>query len=373
VTEQIGRDIGVGLSGGGYRAMLYHLGALWRLNDAGLLPRLAAVSSVSGGSITAGVLGMAWKDLELDAAGRAANFRPLVVDPIVEMSKRGVDVASVLSGFFIPGVISRRVVARYRRRLFHDSTLGDLPDPRDGPRFVITATNLSNGALWYFSRIRVGDHRSGFFVARDIPLARAVAASSAFPPVLSPHLFDASEYNSKAKGAQQTYQLSDGGVYDNLGVEPLRDGAALPYLLVSDGGAPFAEKRPPRTWLRSTIHVTKVIDLEVRKLRRRHLVAGFQRRRKGALWTIDTTLETFADDRTHGAALGIDDFLPVTAERTHELATVSTRLAKLDDERRRQLIDWGYASADAALRKYTDLVAAHAVGTLPSLQREATP
>jgi NTE family protein len=373
VAEQITRDIGVGLSGGGYRAMLYHLGAVWRLNDAGLLPRIAAVSSVSGGSITAGVLGKAWNELEFDASCRATNLGPLVVDPIVEFSRRGVDVASVLSGFFIPGVISRRVVARYRRRLFHDATLGDLPDPRDGPRFVITATNLSNGALWYFSWNRVGDHRSGFFVARDVPLARAVAASSAFPPVLSPHMFDASEYNSRAKGAQQTYQLSDGGVYDNLGVEPLRDGDTLPYLLVSDGGAPFAEKRPPRTWLRSTIHVTKVIDLEVRKLRRRHLIANFHRRRKGALWTIDTTLATYADDGSHGAAMGIDDFLPVSTDTTHALATVSTRLAKLDDARRWQLVDWGYASADAALRKYTDLVATDAAGTLPSVQRGATP
>src|ERR1044072_5945833 len=46
------------LSGGGYRAMLFHLGALWRLNEAGLLRGLVRVSSVSGGSITAGVLGM---------------------------------------------------------------------------------------------------------------------------------------------------------------------------------------------------------------------------------------------------------------------------------------------------------------------------
>jgi len=39
------------LSGGGYRAMLFHLGALWRLNEAGCLPKLARVSNVSGGSI----------------------------------------------------------------------------------------------------------------------------------------------------------------------------------------------------------------------------------------------------------------------------------------------------------------------------------
>lgn len=46
------------LSGGGYRAMLFHLGALWRLNEWGYLPQLNRISSVSGGSITAAVLAM---------------------------------------------------------------------------------------------------------------------------------------------------------------------------------------------------------------------------------------------------------------------------------------------------------------------------
>src|SRR5881397_1051954 len=51
------------LSGGGYRAMLFHLGALWRLNELAYLPKLARISSVSGGSITAGVLGHRWHTL----------------------------------------------------------------------------------------------------------------------------------------------------------------------------------------------------------------------------------------------------------------------------------------------------------------------
>jgi NTE family protein len=46
------------LSGGGYRAMVFHLGALWRLNEVGLLKKLDRISSVSGGSITAGMLGL---------------------------------------------------------------------------------------------------------------------------------------------------------------------------------------------------------------------------------------------------------------------------------------------------------------------------
>src|SRR5215467_3631485 len=54
------------LSGGGYRAMLFHLGALWRLNEVGLLKGLKRISSVSGGSITAGMLGLKWKQLTFD-------------------------------------------------------------------------------------------------------------------------------------------------------------------------------------------------------------------------------------------------------------------------------------------------------------------
>src|SRR5919112_5541361 len=64
------------LSGGGYRAMLFHLGTLWRLNEAGYLPKLDWVSSVSGGSITAGVLGAAWTKLDFDDAGVGRRFQP---------------------------------------------------------------------------------------------------------------------------------------------------------------------------------------------------------------------------------------------------------------------------------------------------------
>ena len=56
------------LSGGGYRAMVFHVGALWRLNELGLIPRIARYSSVSGGSITAATLGLNWKKLELRRA-----------------------------------------------------------------------------------------------------------------------------------------------------------------------------------------------------------------------------------------------------------------------------------------------------------------
>ncbi|MGA8047429.1 MAG: patatin-like phospholipase family protein, partial [Dermatophilaceae bacterium] len=69
--ERPAGGVGLSLSGGGYRAMVFHLGALRRLNEAGRLAQVTRVGSVSGGSITAGVLALAWTDLDFDSAGVA--------------------------------------------------------------------------------------------------------------------------------------------------------------------------------------------------------------------------------------------------------------------------------------------------------------
>ena len=69
------------LSGGGYRAMIFHLGVLWRLNELGYLARLDRISSVSGGSITAGLLGLRWGRLDF-AGGVARGLVTQVVEPI---------------------------------------------------------------------------------------------------------------------------------------------------------------------------------------------------------------------------------------------------------------------------------------------------
>src|SRR3954470_17475209 len=81
------------LSGGGYRAMLFHVGAICRLNELGYLPRLARISSVSGGSITAGVLGMNWGALTFED-GRATNLDRLLVEPIRRLASRTIDVGA---------------------------------------------------------------------------------------------------------------------------------------------------------------------------------------------------------------------------------------------------------------------------------------
>src|SRR5512139_3299024 len=95
-SEVSANEVGLCLSGGGYRAMLFHVGVLWRLNEMGWLPKLTRISSVSGGSITAGVLALAWRNLGFDTAGVGTNFRSLVVDPLRKMAATSIDVSSVV-------------------------------------------------------------------------------------------------------------------------------------------------------------------------------------------------------------------------------------------------------------------------------------
>ena len=124
------------VSGGGYRAMLFHLGTFWRLNEAGLLRGLKRISSVSGGSITAGVLGYAWKSLTFQD-NVAQNFTEKVVAPIRKLAGETIDVGAILKGILLPGTIGQKVRGAYEDYLFGHATLQDLPDTR---RFVINAT-----------------------------------------------------------------------------------------------------------------------------------------------------------------------------------------------------------------------------------------
>jgi NTE family protein len=62
------------LSGGGYRTMVFHVGVLWRLYEARLLGGVKRISSVSGGSITFGLLGVKWRELGFDPATLKRDF-----------------------------------------------------------------------------------------------------------------------------------------------------------------------------------------------------------------------------------------------------------------------------------------------------------
>ncbi|HET7229021.1 MAG TPA: patatin-like phospholipase family protein [Longimicrobium sp.] len=351
---------GLCLSGGGYRAMLFHAGVIWRLNELGVLHGLKRVSSVSGGSITAGMLGLRWTSLDWQTTGGrtvAADLVPQVIEKIQDLADDTIDVKSVLEGALLPGVTVSDLVGRaYRKHLFGDATLQDLPDDAkgEGPRFVINATNVQSGALWRFSRPYMADYHVGMVMNPTTSLALAVTASSAFPPVLSPARMKLKpgEVQKSPKGGETLHMepyttdiyLTDGGVYDNLGLETVWK--HYDTVLVSDGGGQMAaEPHPHGDWARHGLRVMDLVDNQVRALRKRQvvgsLVAGD---RKGAYWRTRSDIRDFPAQNT----------LPCPLERTMELAAVPTRLEAMERVLQERLINWGYAVADAAIRGWVD-------------------
>ena len=337
------------LSGGGYRAMLFHAGAIWRLNELGYLPKLDRISSVSGGSITAAVLGHRWSRLGFDAHGIAPNYVKEVVTPIRALAGETIDRAAILGGIFTPGSIGDKVAAAYRKHLFGTATLQDLPE---SPRFVINATNVQSGALFRFSRPYIADYHLGRIFNPRVELAIAVAASSAFPPVLSPLQvqFKASDWTASGHAHEDLHRapyltdvfLTDGGVYDNLGLETAWK--RYDTILVSNGGGKMgAEEAPHTDWARHAIRVNEIIDNQVRSLRARQVIDSFKSGiRTGAYWGIRTDIGDYRLAQT----------LPCPFPATTALAETKTRLKELPAVAQECLINWGYAVCDAAMRKH---------------------
>lgn len=359
-TDGTGLDekgVALCLSGGGYRAMLFHVGTLWRLNELGILQWLTRVSSVSGGSITAGVLALAWPRLAFSPGGAAASFAALIVDPLRRLAGKTLDKPSIFGGVLLPGTVADRVAKGYAKHLFGDATLQDLPDD-PSPRFVVNATSLQTGSLWRFSRRRMGDYRVGLVRNPTLSLARAVAASSAFPPVLSPMVVDLSAFNVEPATGADVHRdpytkravLTDGGVYDNLGLETVWKRCRT--VLVSDGGGHAEpEPSPAHLWPQQSVRVLNVIDRQVRSLRKRHLVESYKLAksepmsalaRRGCYWGIWTPIEEYP----------VADPLVAPGDRTAAIAAIPTRLAALSDADQERLINWGYAACDASVRSF---------------------
>jgi NTE family protein len=292
--------------------------------------------------------------LDFNASNISRAFVSALVDPIRLMARQTIDVGSVLGGLFNPfSSIHESIAAAYRKFLFGHKTLQDLPDP-PSPVFVLNATNVQTAALWRFTKEFMGDYRTGLIKAPALELAVAVGASSAFPPFLSPVPLDLSGQVFQPDNIADLQHppfttnavLSDGGVYDNLGLEPVFK--HYQTVLVSDGGQKIApEGKPARNWAQHSYRVLDLVDNQVRSLRKRLLIAAYlDGSRKGAYWGIRTNIRDYQLDDA------LNEQCPYA--RTLELAVVPTRLQAVPEDLQERLINWGYAVCDAALRKHVD-------------------
>ncbi|HTK74107.1 MAG TPA: patatin-like phospholipase family protein, partial [Gemmataceae bacterium] len=228
--------IGLALSGGGFRASLYHLGLVRFLRDAGLLSRVTHITSVSGGSIFAAHLLLNWDRYN----GSPTEFEAVASEFIscvrIDVRNRIIRRVPLTLPFRWPrrllGLSNRKLTRtglleyHYEKFLFGDKSLFELPER---PALHILATNLSEGCLCSFHRngLLMVRRRAGnsFHVDRVhiglATVAMAVAASSAFPGFFPPlELTGANVGANSGEFDRQAY--TDGGVFDNLGVRMFR-------------------------------------------------------------------------------------------------------------------------------------------------------
>jgi len=358
-------ETGLALSGGGYRAMLFSLGSVWRLNELGWLPKLDIITSVSGGSILNGVMATRWSHLTWNAAGVATNFAEVIAQPVQALADTTLDVFAGIEGIVsIFSSISDKVADAYDDHVFHGARLQEDVAPFEKgrtPRFLFYATSLQTGSSVRIERKRLADYRIGEIENPDLSVAKVVAASSAFPPILSPvrlsvnHaawqpldggiLFDRDEF-------KRVLLLTDGGVYDNMGLEAIWQRCRT--VLVSDAGAPLdADPDPPTDWTRQAIRVLDIVTEQTRALRRRALIEDFRQAPtadgrqtvpRGTYWGISTKINEY----------DLADALTVDNIKTSALQHIRTRLNRFTTVEQGQLINWGYALADAAMRRYVD-------------------
>lgn len=361
------------LSDGGFRATLFHLGVVQRLNELGVLAKLSTITSVSGGSILNGVMATRWSRLRLGSDGVFTNLDEEVARPLRGFCSKDLRTPLLLGTRLDPanwGVlirdwfsVSANFLAEGYERLYQ-SRLSDLPPPGPGvPRFVFCATNVRTGACWHFHggpKARMGDFYVGYTDACCVRVSDAVAASSSFPPGFSAfrlrlpkdvafsrgdpwgeeRVVSAKRGDQQHGAIKQPVLLTDGGVYDNLAVEPVWN--KYKTMLVSDAGRPF--ESVPESGQALITRLKRVADIsmeQVAAVRKRWLVADFvAKKRTGAIWTLHTLLEDFQLADICGYGPGVRKLLHRV--RTDLDAFTEGEIACLENH--------GYSLADAALR-----------------------
>lgn len=288
-------QFGLALSGGGFRASLYHLGVIRFLHDANLLQNISHITAVSGGSVTAAHLILNWDRYNGDPDSFDEAARELVQFVQKDVRNKIVRRFPLASGLNIlrqsVRMGSKRSLTRagmlesdYRRHLYGDVGMLDLPAT---PHVFLLSTNLNEGSLCAF-------HQGGMLMQRRrangelhfeqidaglTTVATAVAASSAFPGFFPPMELSAANLGARESDFRKL-SLTDGGIYDNIGLrmfhylrgKELRNqyhADELKRIFVSNAGATFKIRSEGRagglvvTALRSTdILLDRVNQLE---------------------------------------------------------------------------------------------------------------
>lgn len=321
-SDTEGRRIGLALSGGGFRASLFHIGVLARLAELDLLRQVDVLSCVSGGSFI-GALYYLYLKRELDAHGDIDT--PRLAEIIAEMEHHFLSVVQKNLRWRVFANVSSNIRlgrSDYSRTdrfgdmldqyLYRPIFGGDQARPvemrsldihprgqRDFnpitdnmrrhckvPVLMINATTLNTGHNWRFGIDRMGEPSRSIHARQvdknwllcqsrynglahnyaDMPLGQAVAASAAVPGVFEPYPLSRLYPHPERSKRHLRTELVDGGIYDNLGTEMLQERGCT-HFLVSDASGQLLDDPEPDTSIGGAINRSRDILMDrVREL-----------------------------------------------------------------------------------------------------------
>lgn len=237
--------------------MAFHLGVLKRMAEHRLFERVARISTVSGGSLLMGLIysfcDFRWPTSQqfLDEACASVGER------LCSRSLQAGAFSQLLRPWNWRYCLSRSnlLALELRKNWGLDVPLSSIGP---SPEWSINGTTAENGKRFRFKGSEIGDWELGYAQAPRFPLGNALAVSAAFPIGFGPLALRADAYTWKKrlwdapKGSEKVVNvgakrlhLYDGGLYDNLGVEPFfHPGKQQPknpgdYIIVCDAGAPL--------------------------------------------------------------------------------------------------------------------------------------
>jgi NTE family protein len=354
--------IDLALSGGGVRAMAFHAGALKFLAEQDRLKDIRHISTVSGGSLLVGLViheeGLRWPT----SAQYLSSVLPSIRTKLTTQNLQRVALLELLRPRNWRFMLSRAnlVVQAIDRCWGINAKLGELPA---APIWSINATTAETGRRFRFKANGCGDYQLGYTDASNFGLAQAMAVSAAFPGLIGPLSIKTGDFTwrklprwgadeSEAKDVTLAFRklhLYDGGLYDNLALEPLFDGGTQKaktiagIVIVSDAGAPFEEGFD--RWPLSPLRVKRWLDLtsdQQRALRVRGFVNALQNGVPGAYFLLGSCAIDLLKKRSHEAAENIEW---LTSDQAREAARCPTSLAQLTEAKFDLICRHGYETA----------------------------
>ena len=264
--------------------MAFHCGVLQWLAERGRLDDISHISSVSGGSLFTGLVfrfgNWKWPSDEM----YCTEIKPRIRELLTQSSLQAVALWRLSWPRNWRYLLSRaNVLSEAIARLWGiDANLHHLPAK---PVWSVNGTTAENGRRFRFKQTSCGDYEIGYAAAEGFRISDALAVSAAFPGGIGPFVIRTADFTWQRRKAWDDplesavdvtppfprLHLYDGGIYDNLGMEPLFETGSRSFknninsLVVSDAGAPLA--RSPLGRALSPFRVKRILDIALEQTR----------------------------------------------------------------------------------------------------------